>query len=172
MKKKKEKLNRNTEGQRFQAFIPLKLTGGEIEKGEHGPVIKNPRYSTTATLEEAVRNTSEVIEEHRKQYVAGDENAIRRLIKINPMFFTVPWVQAEVFKMLDAGKPFKKLKGREKGSGLYEGAYIKALVDVCVKEKGLTKEKAFKYLRDIDIGLTYERIKEIYYRTENDSRTK
>jgi hypothetical protein len=172
MKRKAKQAAKSPNGDRVRLFVPLGLSGGRIEKGKDGPVVRNPTFSARFSLSEAFHNTSDVFDTHKKMFESGDEGAIKRLLTKYPFFFSHPWIREQIYTMVLNGKSFKNRRGREKGSGLFDVMHIRSLVEICVKHQGINKERAFKYLRDLGIGLTYDRIKELYYAAETDSRRK
>jgi hypothetical protein len=127
-------------------------------------------------IADADRNRVDISEHYRERYSRGDLSALDELLEISPRFIREPWVRAAFEEEIQAGSFGKNRRGRPRRSSP-ESIAVRLRI-VCVakelhREKGMSMEQVF---RDISargiVHLSYDRIKEIYYESLNDSRLK
>lgn len=167
----KKKKNQEFEVTPISVNLPMTPVDGVVDFRGNVPKVKARKFvSANVSIGQAISDTSSIVELHRKRYYAGDESAAACLVKINPCFYLLPWVQEAACKALLRGGVTRKA-GRRKGDGLYDGLHIVALVKNLEKTRCSSTDRAFHFLSE-KIGLSYVRIKAQYYDALKDSRLK
>jgi len=157
----------------FKTLEPKSTTKKFSSKNPNISKFKIQGYeSGEVSIAKAEKNKKEISEFYKNRFEHGDITAISEIIKINPFFLNENWVKGAVVSSIYNGKIkhiFKR--GRRKHDNVIDGMLLVSIVDA-LETPNRKKENIFHELED-KIGLSYDRIKQLYYETlKNDKRTK
>lgn len=130
----------------------------------------------TTTIEEAQANTKRISDEFRQRFLAGDREAWRHLLDVNPEFIREPWVADALISAYRAGRLFERKRGRPRGPShdtWFRGLIIVALVEALARKDRKSREAVLQDLSDGQVAglyLSYQRLKNVYYEMRSDPR--
>lgn len=116
---------------------------------------KNLRISGIETLptslDEAVRQTTDVLKHYKRRVNAGDPSALLELLDINPRFIAHRWVCERYLRLYRSGRLHRR-RGRPKGQYKVHPLTVFGLVNhLCSVEGVLNPEQAFGRLEELGI---------------------
>ncbi len=116
--------------------------------------LKVTRLRAKVRLIDAMKNREKTSREYRKRYEQGDKAAVIELLEKDARFINERWVK-------EAWLRRGSKRGNKWGNTRIDRRVILGLVD-SLADKGMSRERAFHSLSK-RIGITYERIKALYY---------
>lgn len=119
---------------------------------------------------------AEISEEFRQRFLSGETHALDELLAMTPEFHREGWVQEALIERAHSGKGRKKAGGRPRGrtaGSVQIGLTLVHLIDHLAEKNGWARDTAFRDLAERGFeNLDYDRIKQLYYQTREDSRLK
>ena len=129
--------------------------------------------SSSFTIDQAEKNTKEIIEKHYTRFLNKDNKAVIDILNINPLFIQLDWVANSVTSWIKAGN-ITQIKRIEKIYQKDIKLSIFVIVEALARE-GMSKDKAFRELinrKIVDRAFGYETIKKYYYEAASSDKLK